>query len=201
MLMPVIFKAREFALQASCSTNLKALGNIYHAYALDYGGGIPPLIRGSSTYKDVNWYSLIGPYGKDVLAHDAYGTTNDSKLKCPKSGFGYNSYAQNGSLGLKDFWGATNDFPTKFSQITGPETVVLMGEDHTMMIGLRELTSGFGSLGVHYRVAPTPHFGEYTSQGPNWINGSANILFCDGHVEIQTKGNIWIRRENLKVER
>jgi prepilin-type N-terminal cleavage/methylation domain-containing protein/prepilin-type processing-associated H-X9-DG protein len=201
LLLPVILRAREYAQQYTCQANLQAMGAAYHAYALDYRDCIVPLIRGSSIWKGIDWYEVLMPYGKEQIAYSSYGAIRNHWVQCPKFKPTYNAYAQNTNLGLKDFLGAYREYPSRFSQIAAASTTVLMGEDHTMMIGLTELTTGFGKYynQAHYRFAPTPHFGKYLP-GDNWVEGTANVLFCDGHVEAVNSRNNWLTRDNIVVE-
>jgi prepilin-type processing-associated H-X9-DG protein/prepilin-type N-terminal cleavage/methylation domain-containing protein len=184
LLMPVILKARESAHMYTCIANLQTMGHAYKAYALDYQDCIVPIIRGSSTWKGIDWYNVLRPYGKDQVAYESFGSKQNYWIQCPKFKPTYNAYAQSGHVGFKDFLGAYRDFPSRFSQISNASMMVLMGEDHTLSIGQTELTTGLGNYygQAHYRFAPTPHFGRYLP-GDKWVAGRANVLFCDGHVE------------------
>ncbi|MFH1708888.1 MAG: type II secretion system protein, partial [Planctomycetota bacterium] len=131
LLLPVIFRVREYSLMLACQSNLKTLGMAHHAYANDFNDGITPVIR--RTGLSICWMELLGPYGKTEL-EGYYDRSLDAKwgkrwVRCPK-GVGYTSYSQLNTVGYVDLWYTKNYWPVKFSQIPAPATTVLMGEYH-----------------------------------------------------------------------
>ncbi|MFC1582222.1 prepilin-type N-terminal cleavage/methylation domain-containing protein [Planctomycetota bacterium] len=198
LLFPVIFRARESALMIYCQSVERGLGQAYHAYAIDYSGGIPPLIRDSAIWPGTTWHELLRPYGKDILESEAKGATNRNWVQCPKNRIFYNAYGQNGHLGLMDFLGSFRKHPGKFAQIPSPRNTVLMAENDTLIVGSGEMTSGFGRYfgQAHYMFIPTPHFGRL-EKGSYWVEGKGNVLFCDGHVENIAWDNNWLTLDNI----
>ena len=166
----------------------------------DYNDGIVPLITDSDEYKSIAWHGALKPYGAQILADEGLGSTGNNWIKCPVTEDKYTSYAQNSSVGFKDYYGSFRQFPSKFCQISALNRTVIMGEDHCMDINDKELTSGFGKDWgqVHYWHGPTPHFGRISRWG-RWEHGIGNVLFCDGHAESIHWENNWLSVDNVKV--
>jgi prepilin-type processing-associated H-X9-DG protein len=175
------------------------LGKSYHAYAQDYNDGIVPMIRASSKYSSVEWYSILEPYGKDILGDDEYKSSKDYWIDCPKMQVSYNAYAQNDNIGFKDFLGSKRYFPVKFSQIPDLSAMVLMCE-HTHLLHNYNLKNNLGKDWGQpgYNYFPSPHFGIRKSNG-RWIEGMGNVLFCDGHAESVHWKNNWLSMKNLRI--
>jgi prepilin-type processing-associated H-X9-DG protein len=205
MLVPVLLKSRESAFQYYCMNNLIVLGKSYHAYAQDFNDGIVPLIRASAKYSSREWYTVLEPYGKDILGWEDYGDkdklgASTNWVRCPKYKPTYNAYAQNAYIGFKDFLGSKRYYPVKFSQIHEQTKIILMGEHgHLLAAGAwyNALGKDWGQAG--HAFAPTPHFGEKNINS-RWINGCANFLFCDGHTESVNWKNNWLRSDNIFVD-
>jgi prepilin-type processing-associated H-X9-DG protein len=200
LLLPVIMKARQKAHQITCMMNMQALGAMYHAYALDYNDGIVPMIRAHPTIPSIEWYSTLPAYGSYDIAFNSFGTSHDIWIRCPMFKPGYNSYAQNDAIGFNRFLGAVGNYPVKFCQIPAATRTVLMTEHWNLLHNdgiINNLGKDTGQ--PHYLVFPTPHFGV---PGPHgwYIQGLANVLFCDGHAEPIHWQNNWLRWDNLHVK-
>jgi prepilin-type N-terminal cleavage/methylation domain-containing protein/prepilin-type processing-associated H-X9-DG protein len=214
LLLPVILRARESALMYYCMNNLHVLGKCHHAYAADYNDGIVPHIslnkelREKTGFKDTWWRYTLRPYGMDILEGKTYGSTSDAWVQCPVFKSTWSGYAHSTWVGFKYWTFDYRDYPVKFAQIPNPGSIVLMGEDSTAEINQIELTTGFGKDWgqVEYNFASTPHFGRlsllknYSDQ--RWVDGMANVLFCDGHCEVVSSDNNWlVYPDNMKLER
>jgi prepilin-type N-terminal cleavage/methylation domain-containing protein/prepilin-type processing-associated H-X9-DG protein len=213
LLLPVVLRAREAALLYYCMNSCHVLGKAHHAYANDYNDGIVPHISLNKEMYDktgftyTSYFRTLEPYGTEIMGDETYGSTKDNWIQCPKHKSMYSGYAHNDWIGFKYFTWALRVYPVKFGQIPNPESMVLMGEDNTIDINSHELTTGFGKDWgqSHYRFGQTPHFGEKSTLQDyvheRWINGKANVLFCDGHAETISYNNNWLKYpDNFRVE-
>jgi prepilin-type processing-associated H-X9-DG protein len=201
LLVPVVLKSRESALQYYCMNNLQVIGRAYHAYAMDYNDGIVPLIRASAHFPNSWFYEQLRPYGAAIIAEEAIAGKGDAWLRCPKQKITpYGAYAQNANIGFKDYLGSQSYFPVKFSQIPNPDSIVIMCEMTGNRLFGTKITTNLGKDWGQgsYLMFPTPHFGEL-SAWDRWIHGDANVLFCDGHTESINWKNNRLTADNVKV--
>ena len=114
-----------------------------------------------------------------------------------------NMGSQLNTVGFVDLPYTQNYWPVKFSQIPAPTTTVLMGETSCLDFDAADIVRFLGIWrgGARSGHMPTPHFGQLDAQNSSgiwriWINGQANVLFCDGHVEpIHCQKN-WLTYDN-----
>jgi len=62
MLLPALGKAREKAKTISCASNQKQFGTVFHMYANDYEGYLPPGAVGAGYPGMYSWTGSIAPY-------------------------------------------------------------------------------------------------------------------------------------------
>ncbi|MFA5646337.1 MAG: DUF1559 domain-containing protein [Candidatus Ratteibacteria bacterium] len=186
MLLPALSKAREKARQSVCMGNLKQLALGFLLYAQDYDEYFPP-----AYYMPGDWSF---EYGWDFRIDYSTGETGDGLLApylkgkvyaCPSflvkdtySGRPYTGYAYNASyLGGVPFEGR---MPVKIGRVRYPSETVLIADSAIWSTFTNEVIPN------NYLRAPE----RDAWSGPNIHfrhNGSANIAFCDGHVESSRK--------------
>ena len=192
MLLPALAKAREMGRKAKCISNLKQISLAFIMYADDNDGYLPPTYYMWDTGETIGWdfssAGWSGPYGSGLL--NSYLT--DQIYKCPTAvslytgGRPYTGYAYNMTHigGGYDSWGM-NQSPAKMGKVKNPSATVLVTDSGIWM----EPVWGSGNYevcGNNYLRAPSAegltgplvHFRH---------NGSANVAYCDGHVESTNK--------------
>ena len=177
ILFPVFAKAREKARQASCQSNLKQLGLAFAQYKQDYDERWPFLgpnvdnTDGVAVGTPCNPYDQCNPYIRNAqiwICPSAQGTTTA----------GYTDYHVNGNI---------------FQRTMGVADAAINGPANTTCV--RE--SGSNVTYNVFKARPyQPDFASWpgnddalANTGPaqnaqlNFHNGTANYLFCDGHVK------------------
>jgi prepilin-type N-terminal cleavage/methylation domain-containing protein/prepilin-type processing-associated H-X9-DG protein len=189
LLLPVLGKAREQAKRTQCMSNLRTLGQCLYVYAAD-NSGIAMFSSYFDNPKDPNsitrtWFGSL--VGSTWTANDGYLTKyykNTEFLNCPSMTDNYHSYDNDPTKTPPLTTYAYNETvvalpaaATRISQLDVPsETMALMDAVYVDQFGKVE--------GVITSDAP------YTS-GPAFLNlhgrhnGYGNVLWYDGHVDIQ----------------
>jgi len=216
LLMPALRKAREMAIQVTCSSNQRQLGMAFMTYAANNRGIVgQKYIVGSLT--DEHWpyflaqdkslaHAVAGRFRKPSLP--AFGEYGGTALKCPKNepyygvgAFNGPNYSMvqyaNGVNGAVRYTYAPNaiiDF-VRLARQNGPTNV---------MLAIDSVTTGVTAPvrpRLLYSSAPMPGISVGISGDGNrggtadriWLahpNNVANTLFYDGHVEAADTGRL-----------
>jgi len=205
MLLPALSKARDKAKTISCASNLKQLGLSFGMYLSDSNGMFPPFSYGSnnksswqyvmftdkyltlkmlycpqsSLYSSI--YSRVG--AKEAIIKDTTAQKNSDSWKWPYINYGYN-FVWLGSNGITSEYSGdyTKNFPTmQVSRVKGSSNTILLS-DASNGTGV---TAGEGGRRGWYLVGATNQSGQGRIYGCH-SNGSANIVFVDGHVDNYT---------------
>jgi prepilin-type processing-associated H-X9-DG protein/prepilin-type N-terminal cleavage/methylation domain-containing protein len=200
MLLPALSKAKEMARQSSCTNNLRQLGMCFANYAGSNDGFIPPihLNDANGALPEGNYYcwwaTLIreGYIGATRPWYRNYHVgrpdeTNEPLLRCPSIDkeleIGYSTYFMN-----RFYFRPDNPMNKKWWRIStiNPEVLYLVGGGDAA-----------GGVPIAYfanKLALSTNMGT----APARIhNGSANVLFIDGHVKTITKVRIISDDDNM----
>ena len=181
ILFPVFSKAKEKARQATCTSNLKQIGNAVLMYSQDYDGYGPAWFDGvdtSNTYKGY-WMGQIAGYlgfsGSNLsLCYGAGGTTYNADrfvkiLRCPSR---VNvttypvTYGMNSNITLASGSKNVQGEPLNFDKMPYSDKTMMAIDINTganlNILWPDAMGSACDSLGDH--------------------NKGVNLVFCDGHV-------------------
>lgn len=189
MLLPALGKAKETAKQTTCGSNMKQVGYAFAMYQSDYNGFYVPYEVENIATATMNWaWNLKGvngylPSPKTFFCPSATMLTDpltygpDSCVQSPDlpSRYLYISIGYNADRGFGriDYTGAGKYIPRRETQVQKPEGKILLGDTWryddilargTIPSSLSSYPPSKGTDVVHDRH-----------------NGSANILWGDGH--------------------
>lgn len=203
MLLPALGKAKETAKQISCANNMKQLGLCFMNYANDSNGFIPPVYLNESNSGTATatyatnywcwWATLIreGYIGKTRTWYRYYhvgrSDTKEPLLRCPSTDKeltdDITSYFMNRFYFRPD--NPINKHWWRLSKID-PLTLYLVGGGDTAAGGPKTYWATTIPLSNNQGTAPA-----------RVHNGSANILFIDGHVKGIPKYTIISNSDNM----
>ena len=176
MLLPALKKARDVAKGISCISNLNQFGKAASFYFDDYNCAIGYQMPGGS-----NWYHLIGPYlPSNGIVKGSYNLGVTDRYVCPATTMEDTETttlwgSNRGTIGInRNFFDATNasNGLLKNLFVRKPDRLCFFGD--TYGISVVKKTMSFPPQGAELRPSH---------------NGSANILYYDGHVDPRRKGS------------
>jgi prepilin-type N-terminal cleavage/methylation domain-containing protein/prepilin-type processing-associated H-X9-DG protein len=166
MLMPAIARGKSQALSTKCLSNFKQIGAACVMYANDHEDTSP-----LSSHQSASWVASLQPY---LSGTNLWRCPRDPNKERPFS-FALNNYL------LPPRAGAAGADYSKMSNVPGPAETFVMGETRTNY-----------ATSDHFHLAP-PAGQQHTAESLATVFndqvdaerhiGSANYLFCDGHVE------------------
>ena len=180
LLLPALVSARESAHKTACASNERQLNICWTLYIDDFNDGLPANstqawdgITSQAAGKRM-WPAIMINYLQKAVVNTGYGTVvKNSFLVCPKmkptdwsvERITYGMY-YNGVGGFSQ--ASPPNIYRQFKQVKSPSTQVAFADT-------RETAT-----------SPNGYFGFYAGY-PGTVNlrhlNTANILFCDGHVE------------------
>lgn len=185
MLFPALGRAKERAKQIRCVSNLRQIGLGIWMYADDFEGRIPPTAHQTRNTNEV-WIAKLKPY----IACDGVGLCPSDPIRFERQKIGGMSYVLNDflSVPLIDSFGRVSVPLPRLEQWRQPSQTILLFEisddygpsiftDHTHSRSWLQ----DGWAGVLKDIQPDRHRGTLLS--PDRVQGQANYLFADGHVE------------------
>ena len=210
ILLPALRSARESARAIQCASTLRQMGYGEMAYAGDYDWFTAARMGADdgSIYNQNVWWHTLRPYlgddRKPVDLQDNFDIAANAKvISCPSTvkygnGVESRSYAQNAfgrvaqdgthpskqitPYKLADASSSPDIFwvkPESYSPLAGPSQHMLFGELGPNNSALT--TTGFVNLSLRNG---NNWYGTQTNIGAFWHNGSSNVLFNDGHVQL-----------------
>lgn len=207
ILLPALGKAKHSALSVVCASRERAIGQSYFNYAMDYSDQIVPIIDvtiGSSP-KRTSWVWQLMGYGLEEYMDEERLVSgyNETHIQCPVNRTSNSSYAQNSYIGYTSWWlnyaDGAQTFPRTFTEVWNSSCTGL-----TVESSHRHYYLNYGAIELgreNDSEAPLPHWGTYlgdTNSGVGiWVNGNANVLWCDGHVSSVKNGDSSLRPENF----
>lgn len=203
ILFPVFARARENARRSSCQSNLKQIGIGLLQYSQDYDDRVSrdwygPDHDASGVGGRYKWMDAIYPYIKNtqvfVCPSDVLGvmpTANSAYVYHPGDGSGGSGYNY-GSYGCNNAYyniGPPSVVPfgnsATLATITSPATTIAIG-DTVPITG-----SDYFNFEISWADIPSNPTVTTTNNIPTLNRiaarhlGTANLLYCDGHVKAQ----------------
>ena len=178
MLLPALQQARNRGRAAACINNMKQLGLAVQSYLdsnNEYYFGNDNAAAGSKSSPPAGWdgymiaRGLLTLQGLTCPGNDGKAPYLESGWKPERIHYGYNYF----HLGSFVRNGGSADISAKYTQLTKPGTTIAMA-DNRILGGTADYS--VRSLNDSYTVGTS--FGLIYP----WHSGSANILWCDGHV-------------------
>lgn len=170
MLMPALGKTREKGYQLRCMNNLRQLGITFSTYINEWDGLLPPNGSGTGTWD--NWNNNDTARG-NILHYNSY-----TPLICPTA--------------QKIFTGYTGTLRGTYTinQYVGAYTT-LVGNNTQVFSGIAKPASTVWAYdGKQYPAQPYASPSGSSSSLLYCHTGGADVLFCDGHVEWKTEGEL-----------
>lgn len=172
MLLLALNKARDKAKTIKCIGNEKQLSQVFLLYVSDYGDYFPlPYGYGLPGAQDFWTTYIINNYlnksNKVLICPSATDFTRDSVTNTPH--YGYNIRVAKAA--------APEDWGGKLNQIPQPSKIIQLVD------------------AIRSKTSPTQYFGYYEAQSFDYVHTrhdggfSANVIYCDGHVETQRASN------------
>lgn len=187
-----IGKSRLAGMQATCNSNLRAIGAAMNLYTADHDGELPGTAHADERE---SWVYSLAPYvGKlDEIRICPADPMAAQRREAKGTSYTLNEYT---SVPLMDPFGRIKESFCHRSRLTSPAQTI------TVMIGADGLDVGVSSDHTHSRnwrnwaavladIQPDRfHLG---SPSPDRTLGTANYLFADGHVEAREAK--WLKEE------
>ncbi len=182
MLLPALKRARETALTASCSNNLKQIGTGFTMYLDNWDDRFPMWHDGSTRYHPENcWIGLINEEMGGAKQWHYVNEMNKGELfYCPAGNQNkWLSYSNSYMARSWSFYGMNfsiggaycGHYCPKTNEIEKPASTILAGDSNED--GYYDAEIAQGSTG--YYVSGTRH------------SGNCNYLWVDGHVTTQNR--------------
>jgi prepilin-type N-terminal cleavage/methylation domain-containing protein/prepilin-type processing-associated H-X9-DG protein len=167
MLLPALNQARAKARSISCVNNLKQLGTVVELYRSDWDGFYFYKQKGSGT-SYLSWSNDPNVFGAYLAGHTKYAS--HESIWCPSDPYKrQSSHKWEPSYGYNRNNLAPNNEPIRDVQLANPtQTVLLADSGHNAEDGYKAwlIRPNSATQGIY----PFRHV------------TSANILWCDGHV-------------------
>ena len=195
ILLPVFAAAKVAAKRTKCASNMRQLGIGIRLYADDWDGGVVLTSHTNSGHQDTCWVFTLKPYLSKC----------DEIRICPADPQANERLAQNGtSYVLNDWvvvpadeesaWPKLDDVvkpsDTIFCFTVSDEQGAAWTQDHVHARNwFKNKTNVWGRIlsdiqPDRFRV------GYAKGRGADRVDGSANYLYCDGHVKAMTAAHI-----------
>ena len=200
ILLPALNSARETAKSSTCVNNFKQIG-LAHAQYSDAMDSY--ILRGAYTSKASEWWCSVlsgtddsgnsganGGYG--TVYYNNYSRKREGTFYCPSENredikwyYGQNKILCHGYAA-----GSHKDYIIrKTSSLIGPSVAIFAGENIEYNDYQVDTVSvmAFRHGGRDDRYTTDMHTDELTLAQ----QGRTNVLYCDGHVEAKTVGELW----------
>jgi prepilin-type N-terminal cleavage/methylation domain-containing protein/prepilin-type processing-associated H-X9-DG protein len=194
MLLPVLAQSKLSAQNAECTGNLRQLGVAAELYWDDNGGNCFNYIFAATNYGATYWFGWIGPGAEGQRAFDLsvgamypYLTGSGVRL-CPSLGYALAQFKLKAtnevfSYGYNRYLSATN-----FSKINRPAQTAMFADAAQVNNFEAPASPANPMLEEWYYLDLETNY----SNPLNYPNGhfrhsqKANVVFCDGHVGMET---------------
>lgn len=184
ILLPVFARARASAWNGPCMSNLRSLGLGMTMYATDHDGRLPASFRPGYIEERNWWFESIQPY---VLSRK---TNHCPAMPVIRTAAGENSHQDRfGDFGMNIWAGGIDiSYPRR------PDVLFLLGDSVSYLITFAWSDTIVVSDPLMAWKDPGRYLPPFCIRGyhppviesglsPFYMNGNANVLFFDGHVE------------------
>ena len=177
MLLPALSRAREKARQANCINILKQAGLACMMYEQDFTGWWPPVT-------DTQWGAPYYSFWKGMVALGYLPSQKVTyvSMKCPSAPYDNPKNYYPYSYGWNHYRAVVR---AKVQIIKQPSKCFFMADS---IQGDQAYTGNVYQYA--YDIYPKSSATQFTGKICPRHNGTANILFFDGHVEARTESNI-----------
>jgi prepilin-type processing-associated H-X9-DG protein len=193
MLLPALNKARRQAQATACASNLRKLGMAFQMYLQDNHNSYPPRMwrtdpspaqwyNPNPAFNQTYWFMLISNM---LSPRIPWSQTGGPLFHCPSDpnfkwasssnrlSYGYNYYGYS-TTDPAMYWSGLNT--VRASSVKDPTRTILLGD--SIHYGIME--GGFDDTSASFA----------TLSAGDRHDGSANILWCDGHVDRHPKKEV-----------
>jgi prepilin-type processing-associated H-X9-DG protein len=176
MLLPALKKARDVAKGISCISNLNQFGKAAGFYFDDYNCAIGYQMPGGSY-----WYALMIPYlPSNCTVKGAYNNGVADRYVCPAT-----TYEET----YDALWGSTNRGTIGINRNFFSTSSASNGLLKNLFVRKPDRLCFFGDTYSISVLAKTMSFPPQAAELRPSHNGSANILYYDGHVDPRRRGS------------
>jgi prepilin-type N-terminal cleavage/methylation domain-containing protein/prepilin-type processing-associated H-X9-DG protein len=200
MLLPVLARSKLSAQSAKCTSNLRELGIAAELYWDDNDGNCFSYVTGITNNADIYWFGWIGPGAEGQRPFDlSYGAMypylNGSDVRlCPSLGYGLPQFKLKAtnvvfSYGYNFYLSAPMGKPaTNISRLHHPAQTALIADAAQVNNFEAPASPSNPMLEEFYYLDLETNY----SSADNYPNGhfrhsqKANVVFCDGHVGMET---------------
>jgi len=194
ILLPALSQSKQSAWRTQCTGNLRQLGLATELYWDDNGGNCFQYIFGSTNYGQIYWFGWIGPGPEgqrpfDLSFSALYPYLNDSDVRiCPSlnyalAQFKYKADGMVFSYGYNFYLSAAvGKPPVSTAKIPRPTGTALFA-DAAQVNDFQDPASPDNPMLEEW---------YYVDTNTSYPNGhfrhaqKANVVFCDGHVDMET---------------
>jgi len=200
MLLPVLSQSKLSARNAQCTGNLRQLGIAAELYWNDNGGNCFNYIFAPTNYGEIYWFGWIGsgqeeqrPYDLFYGALYPYIDSSDVRL-CPSLGYALELFKLKGtnmvfSYGYNFYLSTPSGKPQiNISKVSQPSQIALFADAAQVNNFEAPASASNPMLEEWYYLDLETNY----SKASNYPNGhfrhsqKANVVFCDGHVGIES---------------
>ena len=183
LLLPAISRVRAQSDQARCIANLKQLHLAVQSYANEHNGKVPAGNSGPANNPGGpldNWLVVLRPY---IEVKQESKTAIDNVLSCPAARREYDADTFTATYGYNAMIISTDSSNNSRSQmrtvnIPKPARTCLIMDGKNAWEGRATSPSAFWMFQVSGNPASRPAPRDFVH------SGKANVLFCDGHIEL-----------------
>ncbi len=207
MLLPALNKAREKARCISCISKLKTMGTYDALYRDDFTGYLMPVNTDPTTSRRIElaWYEfMIGSYMNSPVRFEASsspGMKRFSTFVCPsevrkfgasaEGKFAYTHYARNAIIGEPNCAVGTYKLQRE-EGLSIPSKAIFTTDGAIITQYWVNWATYLSRAGRHGGV----DMNGGTTGSPNYVNGSVNIHYGDGHAATVQKPNVVFTSES-----
>ena len=197
MLLPALSKAKQLALSARCTSNLKQIGLALTMYVHDQRY-FPPVRDLPGSNRGHGWAEALQGYSASRRTNDLYRCPDyrghTRSYRPPESALGSYNYNAWGAAGAPNDLGLTGTWlreqskwqPISESAIKAPSNMIAILDSPLFLVTVNgtEKPSGFNwtAWSVAHGLYGTPPNREEIKAWDQRHQGSFNIVFVDGHI-------------------
>ncbi len=194
MLLPALNQSKQSAWRTQCASNLRQLGLATEVYWDDNSGDCFQYIFGSTNYGQIYWFGWIGPGPEGQRPYDLscgalYPYLNDSQARiCPALNYALAQFKLKAD-GVVFSYGYNFYLSTAFSKPPVSTTKIPRRTEIALFADAAQVND------FQAPASPSDPMLEewyYVDTNTSYPNGhfrhsqKANVVFCDGHVGLET---------------
>lgn len=217
LLLPTLSRAKSASLSTRCKSNLRQIGiglalyvDEFRAYPKTRG----PWGPGAVTYRA--WVPLVTPYAGSIPMADRrmtgifacpspegtrYSSGGQTFSIKPTYGYNHDGYQNDASAAkFRGLGGSSLPLPTGESEVIHPSGMIAIGDDAMNGPNNSVAASDIGFIRAD-NLSWGSDFSASIFRAQKRHRGRANIVFCDGHVDIFTLKALFLDRTDEALRR